>query len=76
MSGVVYGLLGYVWMKGKFDPSSGLFVHPQTVTMMLIWLVLCMTPVIPHIANTAHAVGLAVGVATGFLSSLPALKSR
>src|SRR5947209_20418782 len=36
MSGVVYGLLGYAWMKGKFDPSAGIFVHPQTVTMMLI----------------------------------------
>ena len=76
MSGVVYGLLGYAWMKGKFDPSSGIFVHPQTMTMMLIWLVLCMTPLIPHVANTAHAVGLAVGVAWGFLASLPAFRNQ
>jgi GlpG protein len=68
-------------MKGKFDPSSGIFVHPQTMTMMLVWLFLCMTPLMPlianiKVANTAHAVGLVVGVAWGFLSSLPAFKSR
>ncbi len=80
MSGVVYGLLGYVWMKGKFDPGSGLYLHPQTLTMMLVWLFVCMTPVMPMIAgasvaNTAHVVGLAVGVAWGFISSLRPFRS-
>jgi GlpG protein len=70
MSGVIYGLLGYVWIRGKFDPGSGLFLHPTTVTMMLIWFVLCYTPLLGHIANTAHAVGLVMGVAWGYLSSL------
>jgi rhomboid protease GlpG len=70
MSGVVYGLLGYIWMRGKFDPASGLYLHPTTVTMMIIWFFLCFTPVIPHVANAAHAVGLGMGVAWGYLSSL------
>ncbi len=69
MSGVVYGLLGYIWMKGKFDPASGLFLHQQTVTMMLIWFFACLFHLIPNVANTAHAVGLGVGMAWGFLSS-------
>ncbi len=74
MSGVVYGLLGYVWMKGKFDPSSGLYLHPHTVAMMLIWFVVCLTGVVGHIANTAHAVGLGLGVFWGFLASLSAIR--
>jgi len=70
MSGVVYGLLGYIWMRGKFDPGSGLFLHPSTVTMMLIWFFACFTPIVPHVANGAHAVGLVIGLAWGYLSSL------
>ena len=68
MSGVVYGLLGYIWTRGKFDPASGLFLHPTTVVMMLIWFVACFTPLIPHVANATHAVGLAMGCAWGYLS--------
>lgn len=74
MSGVVYGLLGYVWMKSKFDPATGLFLHPNTVAMMLIWFVLCLGRVIPNVANGAHAVGLGLGVLWGFLGSLPAIR--
>ena len=70
MSGVVYGLLGYVWMKARFDPASGYFLHPSTVTMMIIWYVLCLTGLLGHIANTAHTVGLGVGCAWGWLSTL------
>jgi len=70
MSGVVYGLLGYIWMRGKFDPASGLYLHPTTVTMMILWFFACFTPIIPHVANGAHAVGLVMGMAWGYLSSL------
>jgi GlpG protein len=70
MSGVVYGLLGYIWMRGKFDPGSGLYLHPSTVTMMIIWFFACFTPLIPHVANATHAAGLIIGLAWGYLSSL------
>ena len=76
ISGVVYGLFGYIWMKGKFDPNSGYYVHPQTVMMMLLWFFLCLTKIMPGIANTVHGVGLLVGVAWGFFASLPALRNR
>ena len=80
MSGVVYGLLGYVWMKGRFDPASGLYLHPQTVTMMLAWFFICWTPLVEvfgniKIANVAHGVGLVVGMAWGYFSSLRASRA-
>jgi GlpG protein len=71
MSGVVYGLLGYIWIRGKMDPGSGLFLHPSTVNMMLIWFVICYSGLVGPVANTAHAVGLGVGMAWGYLSSIP-----
>ena len=70
MSGVVYGLLGYVWIRGKFDPASGLYLHRSTVIMMLIWLVACFTKALGPVANYAHLAGLLMGMAWGWLSSL------
>jgi len=74
MSGVVYGLLGYIWIRGRQDPSSGLFLHPQTVLMMLIWFVACWF--LTAIANYAHAAGLGFGMLWGFISSMWARRRR
>ena len=65
MSGVVYGLFGYVWMKGKYAPHEGLALHPHTVIYMLAWFFICFTGWVGPIGNTAHAVGLLVGVTVG-----------
>lgn len=65
MSGVVYGLLGYVWMKGRYEPHLRLALAPNTMVYMLVWLVVCMTGVVGPIANTAHVVGLLTGIAIG-----------
>ncbi len=69
MSGVVYALLGYVWMQGRYDPRSGLGLHKQIVVMMLVWYVLCWTGLLGPIANMAHTVGLAMGIGWGFLAA-------
>jgi GlpG protein len=70
MSGVVYGLLGYIWIRGRYDPRSGLYLDRRTVVLMIIWFLVCFTPLfLPYIANTAHAVGLGMGMAWGFISS-------
>jgi GlpG protein len=62
MSGIVYALFGYVWMKGRLQPYEQLGVTNETVLIMLAWLVLCFTGLIGPIANVAHLVGLLVGV--------------
>jgi len=69
MSGVVYGLLGYIWMQGRFNPASQLSLEPQTVTLMIVWFFLCLSGLMGPIANTAHAVGLGLGVVWGFLAA-------
>ncbi len=69
MSGVIYGFLGYAWMKGKYDPISHISVDKRTMTMMLIWYVLCFTGIVGDIANTAHTAGLVLGTAWGFLTT-------
>ncbi|MBX6316455.1 MAG: rhomboid family intramembrane serine protease [Isosphaeraceae bacterium] len=66
MSGIVYALFGYVWMKSRYDPAAGMYLRPDTVIVMLFWLFFCMTGLLGPIANVAHAVGLVVGVAWGF----------
>mgnify|MGYP002622946396 CR=1 FL=1 len=73
MSGVVYGLLGYSWMKSRFDPQSGIMVGQSTVTIMMIWLVLCFTGAFGPVANAAHVGGLVSGVAIGSAMSTRAL---
>ena len=65
MSGVVYGLFGYVWMKGRYEPEQGMALHPNNISIMLFWLVLCMTGALGPIANAAHFVGLVTGVLLG-----------
>ena len=65
MSGVVYGLFGYIWMKSRYDPGSGLYLTQNTVRWMLIFFALCFTGLVGPVANTAHGVGLAVGVIVG-----------
>ncbi len=67
LSGVGYALFGYLWMKGQYEPEQGMILHPNTITTMLLWLVLCMTGWLGPIANAAHVVGLLVGVAFGAL---------
>jgi len=76
MSGVIYGLFGYVWIRGKLDPSSGLFIDRRNVILMLVWLVLCTTGLVGRIANVAHASGLAMGAAYGLFSAFIARSRR
>ncbi len=69
MSGVDYGLLGYVWIKGKYDPKFGVQLSNVIVQLMIVYFFLCLTGLFGPIANAAHGFGLATGMAWGYLSA-------
>lgn len=69
MSGVVYALAGYAWMRGKHDPNTDVYLDPQSIQWLLIWLILCFTGLLGPVANTAHVVGLIAGAAWGRLAA-------
>jgi len=77
MSGVAYGLFGYLFVKTRYDNRSGFHLSPVTSFMAILWFVLCIARdvppfsallqnAIPAIANSAHAVGLIVGAALAY----------
>jgi len=66
LSGVIYGVFAYSWMKGRYEPRLGLSVDPGTVTLMLAWFVLCLSGAThPSVANGAHTGGLLAGLVLG-----------
>ena len=69
MSGVVYGLLGYIWMQGRFNPRFGISLRKPIVVWMLAWYVICLTGLVGSIANMAHTAGLALGIVWGFTAA-------
>ncbi|MEM9702802.1 MAG: rhomboid family intramembrane serine protease [Planctomycetota bacterium] len=78
MSGVVYALFGFVWGRAKAG-DSGVYLPPNTVFYMVGWLVICTTGELGPIGNIAHASGLLLGLAIGWISwkgiKLPGLRS-
>ena len=75
MSGVLYALLGYLWIRNRVAPQPGLALPPGIVGFMLAWLLICMTGVIDllfqgSVANAAHASGLIAGMALGLVFGL------
>ena len=62
LSGVVYGLVGYVWWYGWLSPEKGLTISKPIIGFLLFWLVLGYVDVLPvNMANTAHLLGLVSG---------------
>ncbi|MCP4890415.1 MAG: rhomboid family intramembrane serine protease [Rubripirellula sp.] len=61
-SGAVYGLFGFLWIRPAVDPTYPVHLVPMNVILMLVWLVACMTPLVPNVANGAHLGGLMGGI--------------
>jgi len=69
MSGVDYGLFGFLWMKGKLGHDQNWQLERQTVQFMLLWMVLCYTGLMGPVANAAHTAGLLIGAVLGISSA-------
>ena len=78
MSGVVFALAGYLWIKGHADPEDGLSLDQRSVNWMLAWFLLgIIAPLTAgpnppngfpyNMANVAHGVGLAAGMVFGLM---------
>ncbi|GHS83409.1 rhomboid family intramembrane serine protease [Pseudomonas sp. PAGU 2196] len=72
LSGVLYGLLGHIWLYQWLAPNPHFNLPKGVLVMMLIWLVVCLTGVVGQlgfgqIANAAHVGGLLIGCLTGLL---------
>ena len=74
MSGVVYGLIGYIWLRARSDQTFGLAIPQQMVVIALVWFFACVVGIIPHVANAAHAGGLALGAIWGFSDGRNAMR--
>ncbi|MBL9084319.1 MAG: rhomboid family intramembrane serine protease [Planctomycetales bacterium] len=67
MSGVAFGLFGYIWMKTLYEPWAGFFLQPLTVVILIAGFLLgVIAPDVIRMANWCHGVGLAMGVAVGY----------
>jgi len=69
MSGVVYGLLAYLWVQGKYNPWAGIGLDQNIVVMMLVWFVICWLGFVGNVANMAHTIGLVTGAILGLIFS-------
>jgi GlpG protein len=70
LSGVVYGLLGYLWLYGRVNPAAGYGIPRPVVIFMLAWLVICWVGLTDLIANEAHFAGLLTGCLLGAVTGL------
>lgn len=65
MSGVIYALVGYIWIRGRLDPTIGFVMPTSAALILLAWLALGFTGQLGPVANIAHLSGLIAGVLFG-----------
>jgi GlpG protein len=65
MSGVVYALVAYAFVRGRMDSTFGLAVPPGAMIILLVWLGFGFTGQLGGVANYAHLGGLLAGAALG-----------
>jgi GlpG protein len=67
MSGVLYGIFGYLFIKSRWEPELGMRIPQSTVVILILWMLLGFSGVLDeliggNIANWAHGIGFITGV--------------
>jgi len=81
MSGVIYGLFGYVWLQTKTNSRFHIQLNPAIVKLMFGWFIVCWSGLLERffglaVANTAHTAGLISGLLFSLFVSAMAAYSR
>ncbi len=71
ISGVVYALFGYIWIRSMLDPFLGVMIPTPIVVLMVGIIVVGFTVRVPgwNFADMCHLGGLLVGVGLAYASS-------
>ena len=74
LSGVVYGLIGFAWIKSEFDPSFGYRVPLSLVIWAIAWFFLGVSEFDEQLlnmsmANWAHGAGFVMGILAGLTTT-------
>lgn len=64
ISGVVYGLFGFVWMRMRHQGNEGYYLDRSNIYLLLGWMIFCLAGFLP-IANAGHVSGFLTGVVLG-----------
>jgi len=74
MSGVLYGLLGYLWIRNRLQPDPRIALPSGVIIFMLVWLLVAASGFVDmfiggSVANAAHVGGLLAGMLAAFAAS-------
>jgi GlpG protein len=76
LSGVVYALMGYVWLTGERAPERGLNLPRGLMLFSVLWLVAGYFDMFGlSIANAAHVAGLVLGLLMAFWDTRHTLRT-
>jgi GlpG protein len=74
MSGVLYGLFSYIWLRSICDPASGFYIPRRGLLLTLGFFIVCFTGLFGHIGNAAHSTGLVLGAIWGIVAGRLAVR--
>ncbi len=74
LSGVGYGLFGFLWVLSRYHRSLRDAVDSNTAWLFVVWFFLCIALTLSNylpVANVAHGVGCLLGAIAGFAVAAP-----